>query len=587
MFGKPEFRFLQRAVVELGVFSAVVNVLLVVMPLYLLQVYDRVLPASSVTTLVYLSVIAVVALAVLGVLEIVRAQYAARVAARLDSRLGGPLFQTAMNSPRAALGDVQPLRDLSTVRTFVASRTLFCLFDLPFAPLFIAILYLVQPVLFWITLGGAALLVAIAVVNQMATEKAAKTASETMMTTMSTAQTFARNFEIVRALGMVGNVTSIWGARFADALGASDKVAASNAVWSGVARSLRILLQIATLGVGAWLVLQGSMTAGMIFASSIISGRALQPLDQIIGSWRQIVEARQAWRRVAATVNEEAAPVHDQVAEPAPQGALTVEQLVYVPPGADPAAQPIIKRIGFRVGAGETVAIVGPSKAGKSTLARLIVGAIRPRSGVVRIDGSDIRNFDPDALGRRVGYLPQEVELFPGTIAQNICRFDPAASEAEIVAAATRAHAHELVIGQPKGYNTEIGPIGVRLSGGERQRIGLARAFYGNPRLIVLDEPNSNLDSEGEQALERSIREAAAEKATVLVITHKPSIAAKCNRVMMLRDGQIELYGPSAEVLQKLAQGAVQRGFQPAPSPRPPEQPATPGTVVRLTANQS
>ena len=586
--GKPDVKFLYRAVIELSIFSAVVNVLLLVMPLYLLQVYDRVLPSSSTTTLGYLSIIAAVALAVLAVLEIVRAQYGNRVAARLDTQFGSSVFQAAMNSPRAALGDVQPLRDLATIRAFIASRTLFFLFDLPFTPLFIALLYLVHPVLFWLTLGGAVLLVLVALANQIATARATKNANEALVGAMNSAQSFARNFETVRALGMSGSTMSVWGQKFAEALRASERVSSSNAIWGGLSRSLRIALQLATLGFGALLVLEGEMTAGMIFASTIISGRALQPLDQMIGGWRQIIEARAAWQRVRAANSQVEAKAVDTVTLPAPEGALSVEQLIYFPPGADAGAQPLIKRISFKVNAGEAVAIIGPSQAGKSTLARLIVGAIRPRSGAVRVDGSDIQNFEADELGRHIGYLPQEVELFPGTIAQNIARFDAEARDDDIVRAAMRAHAHQLVIGQAKSYATEIGPMGVRLSGGERQRIGLARAFYGDPKLLVLDEPNANLDSEGEQALEKAMLEAKANKVTVLIITHKPSIAAKCDRVMMLRDGQIELYGPSADVLQRLAQGAQQQQRpQPGqPAAGAPAQPAAAAPVVRMTANQ-
>ena len=293
--GKPDVKFLYRAVIELSIFSAVVNVLLLVMPLYLLQVYDRVLPSSSTTTLGYLSIIAAVALAVLAVLEIVRAQYGNRVAARLDTQFGSSVFQAAMNSPRAALGDVQPLRDLATIRAFIASRTLFFLFDLPFTPLFIALLYLVHPVLFWLTLGGAVLLVLVALANQIATARATKNANEALVGAMNSAQSFARNFETVRALGMSGSTMSVWGQKFAEALRASERVSSSNAIWGGLSRSLRIALQLATLGFGALLVLEGEMTAGMIFASTIISGRALQPLDQMIGGWRQIIEARAAW----------------------------------------------------------------------------------------------------------------------------------------------------------------------------------------------------------------------------------------------------------------------------------------------------
>ncbi|TIT76461.1 MAG: ATP-binding cassette domain-containing protein, partial [Mesorhizobium sp.] len=291
-----------------------------------------------------------------------------------------------------------------------------------------------------------------------------------------------------------------------------------------VSRTARLTLQIAILGVGAYLVLRNEMTAGMIFASSMISARALQPLDQIIGSWRQIIDANLAWKRLSTL--RSGPDYQENVALPAPEGALSVDQIVYHLPGAADGSLPLIKRLTFEVAAGETVAIVGPSQAGKSTLARLIVGAIEPRSGAIRIDGGDIRNWDPEELGRHIGYLPQDVELFPGTIAQNIARFEPDAPDGKLVQAAQRAQVHGLILGQRDGYSTLIGPTGVRLSGGERQRIGLARAFYGDPKVLVLDEPNANLDANGEAALERAIIQARLRKTTVLVITHRPSLAA-------------------------------------------------------------
>lgn len=573
-------RFLTRAVIELAIFSAVTNLLLLVLPLYLLQVYDRVLTAASQSTLFYLSVFAVGALCVLGLLEIVRSHYSNRVAARIEISIGSDVFLASMNSPRAVLGDVQPLRDLATIKGFVASRALTFLFDLPFAPLFIAILYLIHPTLFWITLIGAALLCAVAALNQAGTRRSGKFAGDSLVSTMNAAQTYARNFETVRALGMVSNVVEAWGRQFGDVLQASDRVAVANAFWGGLSRTLRLILQVAIIGVGAYLVLAGEMTAGMIFAASIISGRALQPLDQIIGSWRQVIEVWRAWKRVGAAVDGLALARRSVTELPAPSGELRVEQLIYFLPDSDPGAQPLIKRMAFKVEAGETVAIIGPSQAGKSTLARLLVGAIKPRSGTIRLDNADIQNWDPDALGRHIGYLSQDVELFPGTIAQNISRFDADAADADIIEAAQNAQAHQLILGQKQGYATGIGPMGVRLSGGERQRIGLARAFYGNPKIVVLDEPNANLDAEGEQSLERAILDARSRKTTVLVITHRPSIAAKCDRVMMLRDGQIELYGPAADVLQRLAQGGQGKPAPARPGADAPSEQAMPAMAA-------
>jgi ATP-binding cassette subfamily C protein len=561
--------FLSKSLIEIGIFSTIANVLLLISPLYLLQVYDRVLPASSMNTLVYLTLFAVGGLAVLGILELVRSLYANRFAARFDVQLGSAAFIAAMNGSRAGLGDVQPLRDLATIRSFIASRALFFLFDLPFGPFFILLLYFVHPLLFAITLAGAVVMVAVALLNQAATSRSGREAGDTLAATMNFAQTFARNFETVRALGMVSSIVEFWGGRFSDSLRASDKVARSNAVYGGLSRTIRMVLQLAVLGVGAYLVLLEEMTAGMIFAASIISGRALQPLDQIVGSWRQVIDASQAWKRISALAKLDSIEKPVSVELPAPKGVLALEQVVYFLPNADPGAPPLIKRVSFAADAGEIVAIIGPSQAGKSTLARLIVGAIKPRSGVVRIDGADIQSWESDQIGRHMGYLSQEVELFPGTISQNIARFEADPSDEKIIAAAQRAQVHKLILGLANGYATVIGPMGVRLSGGERQRIGLARAFYGDPKILVLDEPNANLDAEGEAALEQAIITARLEKRTVLIITHRPSIAAKCDRVLMRRDGQIELYGPAQDVLQRLAQGQTKPAQQPAATNEP------------------
>ncbi|TPL71674.1 type I secretion system permease/ATPase [Mesorhizobium sp. B2-3-13] len=545
-------RVLSRSVVEMGLFSAAMNTLVLILPLYMLQVYDRVLPAANLDTLAYLTLLALSSLLLFGVLEVVRSVYASQLAARLDVSLGASSFLAAMSGPRAGLGDVQALRDLATLRGFIASRTIFFLFDLPFGPIFVGLLYFVHPLLFLVTVIGAVLMVAIAVLNQIASSRPSKEAADNLSASMNSAQAFARNFETVRALGMVSNAIEFWGIRFSDSLHASDGLARINAFYGGVSRTTRSVLQIAILGVGAYLVLHNEMTAGMIFASSMISARALQPLDQIVGSWRQITDANLAWKRLS--VSQSGPDKQENPALPSPDGVLSADQIVYHLPGSADGAMPLIKRVTFEVPAGQTVAIVGPSQAGKSTLARLIVGAIQPRSGAIRLDGGDIRNWDPEELGRHIGYLPQDVELFPGTIAQNIARFEPDASDEKLVQAARKAQVHELIMGQRNGYSTVIGPAGVRLSGGERQRIGLARAFYGDPKILVLDEPNANLDSDGEAALERAIIQARSRKTTVLVITHRPSLASKCDRILMLLNGQVEIYGLTKDVLDELAQ---------------------------------
>ncbi len=560
------FGFMKRAVIDLAVFSAVVSVLLLIIPLYLLQVYDRVLPASSADTLVFLTIIAMAGLLVLGIVDEVRARYAGRIALRIDRELGAAAFRIAVSSPGAATGMEPALRDLAAVRGFLSNRAAFTLFDLPFAPLFLIVLYFVHPLLSLVTLAGILVLFLIAWLNRAATQTGAREAGDAAVAANAVAQVAARNIESIRALGMMGAMTQLWGRRFAQSARIGDAVARVNSRYGGISRTVRLGLQIVTLGLGAWLVLSKEMTAGMIFAASIISGRALQPIDQVINGWRQIADTGQAWKRLSGLAQRLAlAREASRTDLPAPSGAVSVDNLVYFPPGSDPGALPLIKRLTFAIAAGETVAIVGPSRAGKSTLARLLVGAIEPKSGSVRMDGADIKAWDPEALGVHVGYMAQEVELFAGTVGENIARFaaDPAAGD-DAVKAAMAAQSHELIMALPRAYDTIVGPGAHRLSGGESQRIALARAFFRNPRLIILDEPNAHLDQEGEAALEKAVAAARSRGATVIIVTHRPSIASKCDRIMVLREGQIEKFAPAAEVLRSLAEAGVTRGAAPA-----------------------
>lgn len=544
------------AIVELAIFSFFVNALLLVMPIYLLQVYDRVLPSSSLDTLVFLSIIAASAIVLLAILEAVRGVYASRMAARLDVSRSRDALIASMESPRAALGDTQAMRDLETVRRLVASRAVFSLFDLPFAPLFIGLLWLIHPLLFWVTAGGAAVLAAVAVVNQRLTAAAHKESAASSAQAMTAAQSFVRNSETLRSMGMMDNAVGFWANLHASTLGSSDRAGRINSVLTGFSRFLRMGLQTGILGVGAWLVLSGEMTAGMIFACSLISGRGLQPIDQVIGGWPQFIEAWNAWLRFRQATGDRQ-EVRQYTDLPAPTGRVDIQDLIYFAPNSEKQSAPILKRVGFRVPAGSVVGIVGPSGAGKSTLARLLVGATRPSGGTVRLDGADIANWDPNILGRHIGYLAQEVELLPGTIAQNIGRFAPDADDEAVVDAARRAQVHELILSLPSGYDTVIGPQGMRLSGGQRQRIGLARAFFGNPCLLVLDEPNANLDHEGELALEKAVDAARASGATVLIVTQRRSIANKVDALLMLRDGLIEDYGPREDVLRRQGERAA------------------------------
>jgi PrtD family type I secretion system ABC transporter len=541
---------LRRNLIEIGIFSFVLNLLVLVQPIYMLQVYDRVLTSANTNTLYFLTLIAVAALALMGVLEIIRQNFANRMAARLETSFGARALMAASGSQNAALGDIQPLRDLSAIRAFTASKVLFALYDLPFAPLFLVVLYFVHPGICLLTIAGIAVLAISAWLNQYSTMAAGRAAAEKAIAAAMTAQAFVRSAETVRAMGMGENALHRWGSSQAESLKSLDHVASINSFYGGFSRALRIFLQIATLGLGGYYVLQGEMTGGMIFASSIVAGKALQPLDQLIASWPQLVEARNAWRRLKPALSSVPETTGQAVDLPAPKGDVQADGLVYYAPNAAKGGEPLLKRLTFRIPAGDIVGIVGPSGAGKSTLARLLVGAIDPSMGTVRIDSADIKQWDRTKLGAHVGYLAQEADMLPGTIAENIARFAPGANDEEVVTAAKMANVHEMILGLPGGYNTMLGPNGLTLSGGQRQRIGLARAFFGNPRFIVLDEPNANLDADGDAALDRAMLEAKKSGATVVIVTQRKAVAERVDKLMIIRDGAIEDYGPKAGVAE-------------------------------------
>ncbi len=557
-YAKRDFR---KILVFMGIFSLFVNLLMLTIPLYMLQIYDRVLPSQSGNTLLFLSLIAALALVVLGALEIVRTIIAGRAAARLDVHVSGDALRNVIRLGHHTNGDTQLMRDLQSVRSLISSRQIFGLLDLPFAPLFIGLLYLIHPDLFWLTIAGAVVLVLLAIVNQRFSAKPGNAATGHMIAASSKADSLARNSETLIAMGMVENVVGYWARENLASLVAADRSTKLNAVFSGMSRIVRLGLQVGILGYGAILVLSGEMTAGMIFASSIISGRGLQPIDQVINSWRQLAGGWSAWGRfsnVMAKIQR-----HDGRTElGVPKGDVAFEQ-VTMPNPADAGANPILSKINFALPAGQSMAMIGPSGSGKSTIARLAVGAIQPRFGTVRIDGHDIANWDRELLGNHIGYLSQEVELLPGTVAQNIARFYPSASDQQIVEAARRAHVEDLIQRLPHGYDTQLGSAGIQLSGGERQRIALARAFFGGPRLMVLDEPNANLDRFGEEALLKALIEARRDQITVILITQREPALAVMDRIMRIQAGIILDYDEREAIVRKFR--------------RPPDGQAKPG----------
>jgi PrtD family type I secretion system ABC transporter len=535
-------------------FSAFLNLLLLAQPIYMLQVYDRILPSQSVNTLLFLSLAVGLALVVLGLLEVVRTLIANRAAARFDVSLSDLAIKTVIRNGTAAGGSTQPLRDIAAMRGLITSKALFALLDLPFAVLFILILYFIHPALFWVTVAGTVVLLLIALLNQQALSALAKKQGEMSVSAGVTADHLARSADSVVAMGMVGNVVREWGRAHAGSLVAADRAGSVNAWFAGLSKILRLALQIVILGYGALLVLEGEMTAGMIFASSIISGRALQPIDQLIGSWRQLASGQEAWSRLKLFLDK-ADRQSKYTSLPEPTGLLEAQDL-FLPNAIDPSRPPVLSRVSFRLEPGEAVAVLGPSGSGKSTLARMLVGASLPRSGHVRIDGHDITNWDPEELGHHIGYLAQDVELVPGTIAQNISRFDADAKDPDIIAAARAAHAQDLIQKLPRGYDTLIGPGALQLSGGEKQRIALARAFYGSPKILVLDEPNSNLDRIGEVALMQALADARTRKVTFFVITQRETMLASVDKIMRFQNGSVTEFDDRDTVLARHRKGA-------------------------------
>jgi ATP-binding cassette, subfamily C, type I secretion system permease/ATPase len=539
----------RRGVWIVGLFSLFMSALLLTSPLYMLQVYDRVLGSGSIETLIMLSLVAMGALALLSLLDSVRHSILSRIGLELETSLGGPLLTASIEA--AARGrdlDVQGLRDLAQLRGFVSSPAVTTVFELPLTPLFICVLCLIHPLLGTVTLIGAALLLFFAFLNQRMTASALAQTSKHSLAALASAQAYVRNAELVHAMGLYPDAISNWGKHNALALAGQIEAADRISRISSLSRFTRLVLQIAMLGFGALLVLKHEMTGGMIVAASIIGGRALAPIDGVIASWKSLLQAHQANERIKTLLGTTAELV-DKVTLPRPQGWLSFEGVHYVPTPNNP---PVLKALTFRIRPGEAIGIVGPAGAGKSTLARLAIGAIAPSAGVVRLDGVDVNQWTRDEFGTYVGYLQQYPEFFPGTVAQNIAWMRPDAPAEAIVASSQLSGAYDVIVRLPKGFDTLLGPGGVTLSGGQRQRIGLARAFYGDPSLIILDEPNANLDSEGDEALSQAIRVAKSRGITVMVIAQRPRAIQLVDRIMVLQDGVITQFGLRDEVLPRI-----------------------------------
>jgi ATP-binding cassette subfamily C protein/ATP-binding cassette subfamily C protein EexD len=535
--------------------SFVINLLILTTSIYMLQVYDRVLTGRSLATLGYLTLIALAALLAMALLEVLRSRILVRLGTWLDRVLSPMVFARGVeNAVRGADYRGEAVRDLSTVCKFLAGGGMLALLDAPWMPIYLGFVLLLHPLLGLVAFIGATVLFGLALATNILTHASLSEANAVANYGLRGTEAAIRNAEVVDGMGMIGALARRWDRNNAAVLG-FQTIASDRAGWvSAGAKFFRMALQIAILGVGAYLVLDNKLTAGSMVAASIIMGRALAPVEQAIGTWKYVIAAREAWRRLVILFKTPA--LHGSgMALPSPQGEIIVQNVTYCPPGAH---APVIRGITFGLMAGEALAVIGPSAAGKSTLARLLVGIYRPNSGSVRLDGAEVFSWNREGFGRHVGYLPQDVELFPGTVRENIARMDDEADPDAVVAAAELAGVHQMILRLPNGYDTELGEQGTNISGGQRQRIGLARAVYGRPPLLVLDEPNANLDAPGEQALNNTIKAMKNAGATVIVIAHRPSLMTHVDKVLVMNDGRIESFGERNTVLGQIQRNALQ-----------------------------
>jgi ATP-binding cassette subfamily C exporter for protease/lipase len=559
----------RRVFYAVGGFSFAINVLLLVPAIYMLQVYDRVLTSRNETTLAMLTLIMAGLLGLAAMLEFVRSQVLIRSSTALDLRLNERVFDASFERILAGRGGSpgQALADLTTIRQFLTGHGLFAFFDAPWTPIYILVIFLLSPWLGLFALIAAMILLGLAYVNERATGPLLREANKLASAANQYAATNLRNAEVIEAMGMLPRLRQRWFARHSGFLVTQSEASDRAARISSVARFCRLVLQSGILGLGALLVIDNELTPGGMIAASILLVRALSPVDLAIATWRSVVSARAAYGRLNELLGMY--PARDAtLALPRPPGGIAAENLVVAAPGS---RTPILNGLTFRVNPGTLVAVIGPSASGKSTLARALVGVWAPLLGAIRLDGAEVHAWDKAQLGAWIGYLPQDVELFEGTVAENIARFGEV--DSAVVEAAQRAGVHEVILQLPQGYETPIGAGGIALSGGQRQRIALARALYADPALVVLDEPNANLDDAGDEALLAALRVLKGEKRTVFVITHRANVLRVVDNVMVLAGGKIQAFGARDDVLKALP-GRRKLAIQAPSAARPPREEA-------------
>jgi ATP-binding cassette subfamily B protein len=560
----------KRSFYYVGLFSLCMNITLFALPIYSLQVLDRVMSSHSLSTLFWLTLVTVGLLIFYGLFNAIKTAVLNKIGEWMELHVAPELLSGSVLRSSLGLGSSgsQNYRDLTMVKSFVTGGGISTLFDAPWAVLFLLAVYMINPVLGFVTLMGCFVLFGLAILTEVATKKPVELASKAGMRVNTIAETATRNAEMIEAMGMIGNIAKDWkdhNQRNLDlqAVGASR----SNMLYS-TSRILRMVIQVAITGVGAWLALENQMTMGGMIASSILASRALSPFESAIGVWKSWLMAREAYHRLDKSFAN-LGTLRGTIDLPAPTGHIMVEQLVYRPITSQTN---IIKGVAFEIKPGEAVGIIGPSAAGKSTLAKLLIGVLPPSNGTVRLDGADIFKWNRQHLGKYVGYMPQDVELFSGTIKDNIARMDKSAPIEKVIEAAQKAYVHDMILQLPHGYETEYTFGNINLSPGQRQRIGLAMALYGNPKYIVLDEPNSNLDGDGERALLQAMNYIRSQGTTLVVVAHRPSIVSAVDKILSMRAGVVEAYGPRDQVLQRYVAAASPMQQPQQPKPQNPPQ---------------
>jgi PrtD family type I secretion system ABC transporter len=543
-----------------AVFSFFSNVLFLAMPLYTFQVYGRVMVSQSQATLWVLTLITLFVFGVSAAIDDFRARILINYGILLDQRVSGRLFSGLFDA--AVRGDpsgrAQALRDLDQFRQTLTGIGAAVFFDLPWIPVFLVVLFLIDPLVGVVTTVGAVVLLGLALMQERAIRPVVREATDAGLKSYAFTEAALRNGEVVRAMGMLPTLGRAWAAHRAVTIERGATAAEMSNFYTDMIKAFRLGMQVLIVAIGAYLILKGKLHQGMLFANMILASRALQPIEKIVGSWESLNNMIRAHERLNGVL-QRAEPPSATTSLPRPRGRLTVEALNYAPPRAQKL---ILGNIIFAIEAGEVLGVVGPSGAGKSTLARLLMGIWKPNNGAVRLDGADVFSWERADFGRHVGYLPQDTELFAGTVRDNIARFRTDVTDEDVVRAAQLAGVHELILRMPKGYDTEVGEGGVILSAGQRQRVGLARAMLSDPAFIVLDEPNASLDAEGEEALMKAIEAMKANGATVVIISHKPGIFRAADKLLVMRDGRVELFGPRDQVMARLMKPAEVRAVE-------------------------